>query len=366
MHDRATSNQLDSPAHHGTRDARNFDIASLASRRPRKKMDADMKRYRGHRHAMLVPALLALVVLAARADAQTFPRTIARPNNRGDQVIFYYDVRDGFTSFLSLRNGGSSELHVSVLFYGPEFAAPFTQLVTLPTAPGDAGQPANGGLVVIDVGALKASGLPAQAGVAIATAVDAAGQPIVTRSLAGNFTVANLRTSSAWGSSAAARSAIQSGAATGPAACPTNPPAPQPGTVIDGTSVALTPIQPGTAELAAYFNPDTLAPAALGGNQLIFINFDDVPGLPYQAKVGSTTWFVKAVRNSGVQVPSHKLTTAGIVVSDLATAVGAGVTGSSGSVLFTADSNSDTRLTRLVFFTEALGTFGTGYLLPRK
>jgi hypothetical protein len=325
-----------------------------------------MKRYRVRQRVMMVAALLALTTVAARVDAQTFPRTIARPNNRGDQVIFYYDVRDGFTTFLAVRNVGSSALQVSVLFYGPELAAPFTQLLTLPAAPGDAGQPANGGLAIVDVGALTASGLPAQAGVAIATAVDAEGRPIVTRSLAGNFTVANLRTSAAWGSSGAARSAIQSGDPTGPAACPKSPPAPAPGTVIDGTSVALTPIQPATAELAAYFNPDTLAPAAQGGNQLVFINFDDVPGVPYQAKAGSTTWFVKAVRNSGVQVPSHKLTTAGIVVSDLATAVGAGVAGSSGSVLFTADSNSDTRLTRLVFFTEALGTFGTGYLLPRR
>ena len=228
---------------------------------------------------------------------------------------------------------------------------------------GKANGPATGGLVVIDVGALRASGLAATPGVAIATGVDDAGHAIVTKGLAGNFTVANLATGSAWGSPAAARSAIVPPTPS-TAACPEKVPAPKVGTAIDGTAIVFTPIQPASADLAAYYDPATLAPAAVGGNQLIFVSFVDVPGAVYTAAAADTTWTVAAVRPDGETFPTTFVHARGVKVSSLESEIGA-VEGSSGAVTFSAAPKSEP-LTRLVFFTESLGTFSTGYLLPRK
>ncbi|HEY2388001.1 MAG TPA: hypothetical protein VGK30_13645 [Candidatus Binatia bacterium] len=315
----------------------------------------------------LVPLLLVLVAVGTQPalGAETiFPGSVARPNNKGDQVIFYYDVRDGFTTFLNLRNETTSSQNVVINYYGPDFAAPFTQTVTLPAVPGDLGKPGSGGLAVIDVGSLKAQGLPATPGVAIATGVNAAAQPVVTRGLSGNFTVANLATNSAWGSPGAARSAIHPPPpSTGD--CTPSQPAVTLGTGIDGTNVVLTPIQPGTADLPAYFNPATLAPAALGGNQLIFVSFVDVPGASYAAAAAMTTWTITGVQASGAPIPKATFDVTGISVSDLVSVAGAVVQGSSGALMFNAPASAQ-QLNRFIFFTETLGTFSTGYLLPRR
>jgi hypothetical protein len=231
---------------------------------------------------------------------------------------------------------------VSVLFYGPAFGTPFSRTVTL----------ASGGLSVLDVGVLRGSGLPAQAGAAFATPVNGVGTPVVTGALTGNFTVANLATGSAWGAPAAARSAIKNDGTF-----------PELGSVIDNATVSLHPIRPAALELASYYNPDNLAPEGDGGNQIIFMNFEDVPGPPLTVQVGETTWGVNATRNDGTVIADTTFTATGVTVSNLSSVAGAGVGGASGSIRFFSFVFTD-RLSRLIFFTEALGTFGTGYLLP--
>ena len=93
------------------------------------------------------------------------------PDGRGDQIVFYYDAREGFTTFLNVHNPGEQQLTVSIAAYGPDLGTPFTDLITL--------EP--GTTRTLDVSELKDRGLPAQLGVAFATPVDGAGQPIVTR-----------------------------------------------------------------------------------------------------------------------------------------------------------------------------------------
>ena len=299
----------------------------------------------------LLAALIALAMWPAPAGYAAFPNPVSAPDGKGDQVIFYYDARDDFATFINIGNDSAAELAVSIVFYSGDFSAAFPRTVSLPA----------GALAILDTHALKESGLPTGVGVAIATAVDASGAPIVSRGLSGNFTVANLRTNSAWGAAGAARSAIQK--RTSPSPAP-SPPPPDLGSVIDGSNVGLPPIQPASANLAAYYNPNTLAPAADGGNQLIFVTFEDVPGTPYVAKVASTTWTITANRSSGAPAGSASFVANGVTVSDLASLLGDGVRGSSGSAVLTA-SRASHPITRLVYFTESLGTFGTGYLLPR-
>lgn len=302
-------------------------------------------------------ALLGASVLPARAGVAINPNAINRPDAKGDQVIFYYDARATFTTFISLNNDSDAAATVQVLFYGPGFSEPFVHTVALPA----------GGTSIVDVGALKSvppPALPAQFGVAIATAVNETGETIVTRALSGNFTVANLQVQSAWGAAGAARTAVFSGElASHHLTFEAISAIPNLGDVIDGSGIVLPPIQPLNAYLSAYYNPDTLAPASQGGNQLIFVSFEDVAGNTYSAASSSTNWAVDARVASGVGIPEGSFLVNGVAVSDVVSVVGAGASGSSGSISFNA-TTSGAPLNRFVYFTETLGTFATGYLLP--
>jgi hypothetical protein len=294
---------------------------------------------------MVGMALAALLVLAApgRAAARDV-ETIGEPQAIGDQLIFFYDARDDYTTFLTIRNASGQEIRVTVLFYGPTFATPLSKALTLP----------GGALEIVDVGALRGTGLAAQPGVAIATAVNLGGQPVVTRALTGNFTIANLATGSGFGAAAAARKAYQD---DGDLA--------ELGDVIDGSDNArLQNIRPTAVLLAAYYDPGTLAPVADGGNQLVFVNFEDEYQPTYGATIGSTTWNLAATRSNGAGITSTSFVATCVTVSDLASVAGAGVNGSAGSMSFSAETDTP-NLNRLVYFSEALGTFGTGYLLPQ-
>lgn len=314
---------------------------------------------------LLVGALAATTPPLANAQSTRFPGSITRPASRGDQLIFFYDTRPGFTTFLNLRSTGASALPVQILLYGPDLSAPFVHAVTLPVGPGEAGAAGTGGTITIDVGGLAASGLPAQAGVAFVTAVDAAGAPLVTRALTGSFTIANLQTGAAWGSVAAARSAVKVEATDPDRPCTQSVASPDRGTIVDGTKVLFPPIQPSAADLAVYYDPDSLAPAAQGGNQIVFVTFEDAVGVPYAAKRLDTEWEVAAVKDTGVPIEADPVETGGVEVTDLVSLLGNGARGARGSIIFNAEA-SPKRMTRLVFFTQALGTFGTGYLLPTR
>lgn len=289
----------------------------------------------------LLGAVLAIVLWANGACAGGFDLALERPDSFGDQVISYYDARPDYTTFIALRNGGDGVQVVNVLFYGQDFGTPLSRTIPLPGRQ----------LTIIDVGALRSEGLPATPGVALATTVNGEGQPIASGSLAGNFTVANLLTGSAFGAAGAARSALDGNGDPLPLE-----------TVIGTQSGILQQIRPRTALLAAYYDPATLAPAANGGNQLIFINFGDTYA-PFGAESGSTTWNVFATSSNGIGFPDRVLTVGGVSVTDLASVLGPGVNGAGGGITFGAESESP-GVNRLVFFAEALGTFGTGYLLP--
>ena len=316
-----------------------------------------------HRPLLLALALATAAPIVGDAAETRFPGAITRPATRGDQLIFFYDTRPGFTTFLSLRSTGASALPVQMLFYGPDMGTPFVHTATIPVVPGHAGGPGVGGTLTLDVGALGSSGLPAEAGIVFVTAVDESGAPLVTRALTGSFTIANLQTGSAWGSVAARAPSPSEHDAVG--SRPEKVPSPDRGTIIDGTSVLLPPIQPSAADLPVYFNPDSLAPAELGGNQIIFVTFEDVVGVPYGAKRITTEWEIAAVRDTGVPIEADPVETGGIAVTDLVSLLGSGARGARGSITFNAEPSAK-RMTRLVFFTQSLGTFGTGYLLPTR
>ncbi len=87
--------------------------------------------------------------------------------------------------------------------------------------------------------------------------------------------------------------------------------------------------------------------------------------MPYGAKRITTEWEIAAVRDTGVPIEADPVETGGIAVTDLVSLLGSGARGARGSITFNAEPSAK-RMTRLVFFTQSLGTFGTGYLLPTR
>ncbi len=300
-------------------------------------------------HALITAAFL--LALARPAAAVSAPGAVGRPDGRGDQVIAYYDARDGFTSFINVRNESSAAVSVSVVLYDATFTHTFAKTTTIDAF----------NLTTIDVGALRLEGLSPSAGIAFATTVNASGAPIVSRALAGNFTIANLTTNSAWGAPALARSAVEPSARKPPPA--PSPPPLAVATVIDGADILLPPIQAGNADLATYYDPDLLARGG-GSNELIFVAFEDVPGALYTAQAGQVPWTIQAINKQGEQVALGTFTASGVMVTDVATVAGPDANGSAGGIVFIAPGTTRP-LTRLIFFTESLGPFTTGYLLPR-
>ncbi len=140
------------------------------------------------RRMSVAGGLFILLSCALPVCAEVAP--LSQPAGTGSQLIFYYDTRPGFTTFLNIRTFPSRDLRVQLDFWGPTFGTKVTQTFQLSFGAGR----------VIDAGALKASlGLGAQQGIAFATIVNELGNPIhVTQALMGNFTVANLATASAW------------------------------------------------------------------------------------------------------------------------------------------------------------------------
>lgn len=279
------------------------------------------------------PATVAPIASLARSE----------PRARGDQLVFYYDAREGFTSFLNVANPGPLPVDVALEFYDFQLVLRQSSTHAIPA----------GGTKTIDVGSLVTSGLPRSAGLATAVAVDGAGMPVTSAGLAGNFTVANLGTNSAWGGPAPARRAFRKTAGRyRPAAV---------GTVIDGDSVVLEPLLPEQLDVATYYNPSTLEPAESGGHQLIFVSFADVVG---GAGIAAETsrWRVEASRNDGTAIPSSTWTARGVDVSDLLRVAGDGIDGGAGRIGLVARPSAAT--VRMAFFQESLGTFATGYRLP--
>jgi hypothetical protein len=276
-------------------------------------------------------------LLPALDGAGSGAAELRTPAARGAQLLLHYDARDGYTTFLNVANQGDEELSIRIALYGPALAVPLTVERTLPA----------GSTRTIDVGGLRGEGLPADPGIALVTAT-LTGEAVTSRALAGSFTVANLATRSAWGAPAAARSARTSAGS-----------APALGTIIDGSAVALQAFAPPRADLAVFYDPLTLAPADLGGNQVVLISFDDDGVSPVS---GTTTWRVATTRNDGTTVSELDHALAGVAVRDLAALAGEGVNGAAGRMLL--EPRPGSARNRLAYFVESLGTFATGYLLP--
>lgn len=295
----------------------------------------------------IVGTLLLLSSGATHTPAQVFP---AKPDlAAGSQLIFYYDAREGFTTFVNVRSNVASPITVQLDVWGPTFDVATRVTKTFSFDPL--------AVRVIDIGELKTTdGLPAQQGIVLASIRNESGLPMhVSRGLMGNFTVANLATRSAWGSPALGR------AARSVAAPDVEVPD---GTVVTGETVVYPNIDPEVLTLATYYDPEDLAPVAERGNQLIFVNFTDGFGALAPPTAATTTWGVIVTRGVEGRLLTGLVDTTGVTESDLVSVLGGEANGAVGGGVLNRGAGTSIA-NRFVFFVQALATFGTGYLLPQ-
>lgn len=94
---------------------------------------------------------------------------LEQPSTIGSQLIYYYDAREGFTTFVNISQVGVGPLTIRLDVWDATFNSQITQVFTLAIRKQR----------VIDVGALKTTGgLGAQQGVAIASIMNDFGNPI--------------------------------------------------------------------------------------------------------------------------------------------------------------------------------------------
>lgn len=281
---------------------------------------------RQHSVFLALLVLFLQVICIRPADAG-----LALPNalSKGDQLILYYDTRPNSDTFFIVRNEGTTSLTVQIALYGSTFALAASTNVTIPA----------GGNQIELASSLKPGN---QVGLILVHAINSQGKPIVSRVLSGSLMAVNKGSRSGWGAQALARNAY-SGFSL-----------PTPGTVIDGTSVVLSNIQPSTLNLAAHFDPVGLNP-----KELIFFTFNDVSSGVTSASVA---WTLYAANSAGITTSQKAFTTSGVTTFTLDGLAGTSANGDEGSMLFTG--NVFGAQNRLIFFAEALGTYNVGYWLP--
>jgi hypothetical protein len=287
----------------------------------------------------IVGALLLLLSSIATTHAQL---VIKEPDlSRASQLIFYYDTRAGFTTFVNIQNFAAEPIRVEFTVWNSTFTSGLLSVIPL----------AAGAVRVVDVrDYLKDGASPADQGIAVASVQNGDSLPIHNRVLQGNFTVANLATGSAWGSPAVGRSARNADGAE-----------PAVGTVVDGVNVKYQIIQPDALVLQTYYNPQTLAPVADHGNQLLFVNFKD--GLLTALTAASTNWLFFARRGADGTPLSAQVEVTGVTERDVVSVLGAEANGAPAGGGFVRGAGTE-NANRFIFFVQSLGTFGTGYLLP--
>lgn len=295
---------------------------------------------------LIVVGLALVLLLGITRTTHAIVVPLDQPASVGSQLIYYYDTREGFTTFVNLGQVAVDPVTVRIEFYGPTLGAT-TAVTSYLLGPLETR--------VIDVGALKATiGLADQQGIAVASVVVGDFQePANVPSLTGSFTVANLATGSAWGSPAAARSARFESDGS----------APPVGTIVDGNTVVYQSFQPRQLTLAAYYDPRTLAPVSAHGSQVIFVSFKNATSAGAFPTPGSTSWEIDGAGHDGGPPIFTIVTVRGVTELDLVSLVGEEANGAAGGLLFST-ANTVVGESRLVFFVQSLGTFGAGYLLP--
>ena len=284
-------------------------------------------------------ALSALATLAALVVPPAWGLEI--PDVRGDQLLFFYDAREGHTSFVSITNPANVAVVLELASYPPDLADPLVEIVTL-----EAGRNR-----IVDMATAFEKGSVGRAGVLVVTPV--AGEKdlkavVPPAPLAGSFTVAGPQ--SAFGENAFARSVERRVVA---------------GTIVDGNTVKYAALSPGILMIPVFYDPATLDDPKVDGNRIALIAFVD----SYQAdgpfRITAPTPPLSLTPTFCVQATGRleaaAVDVAGVSLTDLQALAGEVKLTSSGSLFFEV---ADGAANLFGVFSQASGEFAAGQRLP--
>jgi len=221
-----------------------------------------------------VTAVLGASLLTSAGASAQFQGLPTAPGTAGDQLLFFFDVRQDRATFLNVGNtDAQNSVTLEVVYYTQTFDTRLSESVIV--VPG-------GGAIIIDPSTV--AGVAGNGGLATITPIvsEQDHTPVVPRRpLQGSFTIANLPANAAFGDNAFGRLALVGPPGGGSA------PRGAPGAAVDGVGVSYQSIQPPTTvagglTLPVYINPSTLDPPENDGNRVLIAAFAD----EYAAPVG--------------------------------------------------------------------------------
>jgi hypothetical protein len=284
--------------------------------------------------AFAIATLVATLGTSLTAQAQS---SIGEPLASGDQLLFFFDSRSPRVSFVSVSNPANEPVTIEILIP----SAGLRESIQLDAR----------GNQVIDPTALA----PEQRGLLVLTPiVDSEDHtPVVPpQPILGSYTIANLLLGAAFGGNALGRRAVEGGSLA------------TPGSIVDGSTVRYQVVNPEALAVPVYFDPQTVGPPEQDGNRLRLAAFrDEYDGGEYDLAPLLGSVEAQFFDNGGTEVADRTAPLAnGLLDIDLEALAGTELT-SSGKVFLTFLPDGTTG-NFIGLFSQALGTFGAGGVLP--
>lgn len=284
--------------------------------------------------AFAIATFVGVLGTSFTAHAQS---SIGEPLASGDQLLFFFDTRSPRVSFVNVSNPANEPVTIEILIP----SAGLRESVQLDAL----------GNQVIDPTVLA----PDQRGLLVLTPiVDSEDHtPVVPpEPILGSYTIANLLLGAAFGGNALGRRAVEGGALA------------TPGSIVDGATVRYQTVSPAALAIPVYFDPQTVGPPEQDGNRLRLAAFgDEYDGGEYDLVPLPGSVQAQFFDNGGTEVALRTAPLAnGLLDIDLESLAGTELT-SSGKVFLTFLPDGTTG-SFLGLFSQSLGTFGAGGVLP--
>jgi hypothetical protein len=286
---------------------------------------------------------IALGTAAAVLLTTALPALALRvPDSSGDQLIYVYDARTNRVPFLNVANPSDDTIFLDVAFYDE----------TLSSLGGGVIELASAANRVIDPTRDFNGVANGKAGLAVFTPVTSATDrtPVVPgEPLVGGFTLANTALGSGFGGNPFGRLAVTGSGSRASV-----------GSTVDGSNVRYESFDPGILTVPVYFNPQTLESPEIDGNRVFLASFNDSYGNPFTINAAAQNLTATYLDGSGQQLAANGISVNGLLLSDLEALAGVSLN-SSGKVFFSGASDS---ANFFGFFSQSLGTFASGQLMP--
>lgn len=271
--------------------------------------------------------------------------TIENGGIAGDQLLFFFDARDGRVPFFTVANPSSeSSVIVEIAVY-PSSLDDRIDEATATLAPL--------GNLIVDLTQLGAGQAGGRVGLAVVTPVVSADEarPVVPlEPLVGGFTLANVPLDSGFGENPVGRLGVLASGARA-----------TPGQVVDGATIRYQRLTPDVLMVPVFYNPEQLAPARDDGNRVILAAFADQYGDRFELAPASTGAEATVFDPSGALLASAVVQIAGVTLTSVQEIGGDQLISRSGKIFFDVNAG---RNNVFGLFSQSLGPFGAGQRMP--